>query len=225
MSETQAIQTIDHMVLAGFQKRFQQVFNCPCLFINANDKTRVLQRIFGEGKPITYPYAYFVIQSMGANNESYNAHALARRGVVVNVAADDLLQTVRIVPTNFVVEVTYVTNKFESVEQGSVLAFVRRWLLARRVGYLKFSINYGRLQIGINHTLEESVNIPQRENVTENETSYVTTTSCTMHGYVSEPILGRQGKVTQVRTNQQVQQKVGGQVVSSQYFAFPKQEQ
>jgi hypothetical protein len=151
MSEMQAIQTIDHMVLAGFQQRFQQVFNCPCLFINANDKTRILQKVFGEGQPITYPYAYFVVQSMGANNESYNAHVMARRGLVVNVAANDLLQTVRVVPTNFVIEVSYVTNKFESVEQGSVLAFVRRWLLARRVGYLKFSINYGRLQFGISH--------------------------------------------------------------------------
>lgn len=221
MSETQAIQTIDHMVLAGFQQRFQQVFNCPCLFINANDKTRIIQKVFGEGNPITYPYAYFVIQSMGANNESYNSHGMARRGLVVNVAANDLLQTVRVVPTNFVIEVSYVTNKFESVEQGSVLAFVRRWLLARRVGYLKFSINYGRLQFGINHTLDESVNIPQRENVTESETSYNITASVVTHGYVSEPILGRQGKVTEIRQNTSV--APAGTVVSTQFSEFPKQ--
>lgn len=222
MPKAQVIQSIDHLVLAGFQQRFQQVFGAKCLFINANDKTKVLQRIFGEGEALTYPYAYFVIQSMGANTESYNAHAMARRGMVLGVNADNSLQTVRVLPTNFVVEVSYVTNKFESVEQGSVLAFVRRWLLARRVGYLKFSINYGRLQFGISHTLDESVNIPQRENIAENETSYLTTTSATIHGYISEPILGQQGKVNEVRVNDSLG-GVKGQIISTQTFEFPQQ--
>ncbi len=222
MPEMQAIQSIDHLVFAGFQQRFQQVFGCKkCLIINSNDKTKILERVFGEGKTLEYPYAYFVIQSMGANAETYNTHAMARRGMVVNVDSEGTLQTVRMVPTNFVMEVTYVTNKFESVEQGSVLAFVRRWLLARRVGYLKFSVNYGRLQFGIGNTMDESVTIPQRENITENETSYNVTASITVHGYTSEPVLGRQGKVTQVRQNTAVAN--AGTVVSSQYFEFPQQ--
>jgi hypothetical protein len=226
MSDLQtAIQPIDHMVLAGFQQRFQQVFGCAkCLFINANDKTKIIERIFGQGQPLEYPYAYFVIQSIGANNESYNSHAMSRRGIPVNLTSGSTIQTVRVIPTNFIVEVTYVTNKFESVEQGSVLAFVRRWLLARRIGYLKFSINYGRLQFGINQTMDESVNIPQRENIAENESSYTTVASATIHGYISEPVLGQKGRVTQVRVNSQVGGVTGtGTIISTQYLEFPKQ--
>jgi hypothetical protein len=216
------IQPIDHFVLAAFQERFQQVFGCvKCAFINQNDKTKVLERLFGQGNPLSYPFAYFVIQSVGANNESYNPHYLMRRGWVVDVPDSDQYVTVRVLPTNFELEVTYVTDKFDSVEQGSVLAFARRWLLARRGGYLKSSIGYGQKQFGISVTVPESLNIPQLGNITETETKYEVTTNLTIHGYISEPTVGQKGRVNTINVTGQVS-GVNGTVVSTQFFAFPK---
>lgn len=219
-----SIQPIDSYITTAFQSRFQEVFGCvKCLFINQNDKTKVLQRVFGEGVPLSYPFAYFVIQSISTNVESYNPHYLMRRGVVIDIPSDDMFYTMRILPVNIEVEVVYVTDKFDSVEQGSVMAFTRRWLLARRGGYLKFSLDFGQKQFGIGVTLPDSVNIPSRDNIVENETKYEITTSATIHGYLSEPTLGQKGKVNTFNVQSQVG-GVNGQIVSTQFFAFPQKE-
>jgi hypothetical protein len=217
------IEPIDKFVLAGFAERFQQTFGAvKCAYVNANDKVRILQRVFGEGNQITYPYAYLVIKSQRANDQSYNPGYLSRRGIVININSEDTYQTVRILPVDFEIECTYVTNKFSSVEQGSILSFARRMLMARRNGYLKFSIDYGMKQFGIGVDLEESVSIPSRENITESETSMEITVTATVHGYISEPVLGEKGKInkfnvspfdTAIYPNQQI--------VSTQTFAFP----
>jgi hypothetical protein len=207
-------------VFASFQKRFQQVFNCKCAFINTFDKTKVLERIFGEGEPLTYPYAYFEIQTFGANKDWYSTQRFVRKGLIVNVDSDSTVQKVRVLPANFDINITYVTNKFESVEQGSVTAFARRWLLAYRAGYLKSTINYGRLAFNIGATLSETVQIPSLENIVESETSYKLTTNITLHGYVSEPMLAIGGKVNTIN----VQSGITGtnpRLVSSQVFTFP----
>jgi len=222
-STTEEIQPIDYLVLAGFMDRFQQVFGCAkCAYINANDKTKILNRIFGEGKPLEYPYAYFEIKSIEANDETYNPHYFMRRGMVRTVNSNSTLQTVRLMPTNFEIEITYVTNRFQSVAQGSVLAFSRRWLLARRGGYLKTSVDYGRMQLGIGVTLDKSVVTPSRENITEAETSFPVTTRAIIHGYVSEPVPGSKGLVTQFNVNASIGGVNSSKIISSQFLAFPE---
>lgn len=218
-----SIEPIDSFVLTGFQQRFQQVFGCKCAFINQNDKTKVLDRLFGEGNPLTYPYAWFVIQNISANHESYNSHPLGRRGITMGINSDSTYQTVRVMPTNFEIEVNYVTNKFQSVDQGSVLSFIRRWLLACRFGYLKTTVLYGNLQFGIGMTLNDSVPVPQRENITEAETKYDVVTTAVIHGYTSEPVLGMTGKVNKINLNEGVQEpNISGRVVSTQTFTFDR---
>jgi hypothetical protein len=226
MSQTKIV-PIDELIREGFIRRFQQVFNCKCAFINQNDKTKILERIFGQGEPLTYPYAWFTINTISANNDSYNPHPLGRRGLTLNVASESSINTVRIMPTNFDLEINYVTNKSDSVDQGSVMAFARRWLLARRFGYLKFSINYGNLNVGIQITMDENVPFPQRENITETETKYDVVLHCMIHGYTSEPSLGTQGKVNKINltdgirlNNGQVISLTNGKVVSTQTFKF-----
>lgn len=224
-SQAPTIQPIDYLVLAGFQKQFQQVFGCAkCAFINASDKTKVLERLFGRGKPLEYPYAYFEIKKVGDNNTAYNAHNMMRRGMVLNVDSADTVQTVRIIPTDFDIDITYVTNKFQSVDQGSVMAFARRWLLARRAGYLKTSIDYGRMQFGVGITMDSGVSTPSLSNITDSETSFPISVSATIHGYTSEPVLGQQGKVNTFNVNGDIG-GVNGKVVSTQFFAFPQNSQ
>ncbi len=227
--ESTKVLPIDDYVLEGFNQRFQQVFDCSqCLFTNEHEKTKIIQRIFGEGQPLEYPYAYFSMTAISANTESYNAHSLMRRGIVMNVNSEDTVQTVRIIPTNFELELHYITNKFDSVDQGSVRAFARRWLLARRAGYLKFNIKYGRLSFGINLTLPDSVSIPSRDNIVEGTTDYDVSVNVTIHGYTSEPILGSYGKTNKINANTSIGGAIDPKtktnvpiIVSQQTFKFP----
>lgn len=212
-----AIQPIENFVFEGLSKRMSQVFGCRCIHTNANDKTKTLARVF-EGKPVVYPYMFLVMQSLSQNTESYTTNKMARQGVSLQ-SSEGQSNTVRMIPANFEFEVEYVTNKFQSLEQGSVLAFSRRWLFARRCGYLKFNIKYGRLALWISSTLGDSVTIPQLENKVETETSYKSTVNLTVHGYISEPELGTQGVVQDVRVNE-VLVGADGAVPGSQFFAF-----
>jgi hypothetical protein len=223
---TTEIQPLDYFVLAGFQQRFQQTFGgVKCAYVNANDKARIIQRVFGEGETLTYPYAYLVVKRQGINEHSYNPGYLSRRGIVVNISDKNTYQTVRILPVDFDIECTYVTNEFRSVGQGSALAFVRRWLMARRNGYLKFSVDYGTNQFGIGVDMDENIPIPIRENITEAETSLEIVCNCVIHGYISEPILGEKGRVNQFNVNS-FDTKIypNQQIVSTQTFTFPDRE-
>lgn len=223
MSDTQnVIQPIDHYIFAGFAQRFQQVFECKCAFINANDKTRILERLFGQGQPLQYPYAYFVVQSISANHDSYNPHRWVRRGLEINVNTQGTVQTARIIPVNFEIEVTYVTNQFDSAIPGSVLSYARRWFLARRAGYLKTSINYGRVQLSINTLLDENLPIPQRENIVEQETKFDIVGRITLNGYMNDYTLGSKGVVNKVVITETVGGSTApqGQVISSKFVSF-----
>lgn len=214
------LQPIDTFIFEAFTKRFQQVFDAKaCAFVNQNDKTEVLQRLQG-GKELNYPYAWFEHDTFAASTDTYSSNYLARRGLDI-VVDGDTLHRARILPTTFEVTVNFVTNKFTSVEQGSVLAFSRRWLWARRGGFMKFKVNYGRVQFNINTVLSESVTIPKRENVTETEADYTVTTSATIHGFISEPVTGEIGKISHLEVVEQIG-SVSPNVAGSQFFPFPK---
>lgn len=220
------IKPIDEFVLAGLQQRVQQTFGAvKCAYVNSNDKVRIINRVFGEGNQLTYPYAYLVIKDIRSNTQTYNSGYFSRRGLVINVSSEDTYQTVRVLPADFIIELTYVTNKFHAVEQGSILSFARRLLMARRNGYLKFSIDYGMKNFGIGVDIDDNVSIPSRENITENETSMEITVPITVHGYISEPVLGEKGKIGKFNVNE-FDTKIypNQQIVSSQTFTFPNKK-
>jgi hypothetical protein len=210
------IRPIEDYVFEGLSQRVQQVFNCICLHTSFNDKTKVLSRVF-QGKPIEYPYIFMTTTSISHNPESYTTNIMARRGLVTTI--NDTAQTVRIMPANFEIELEYITNKFQGLEQGSVIAFARRWLFARRCGYLRFNIRYGRLDLWISPALNESVAIPQLDNKVETETAYKTTVTMTVHGYISEPTLGSQGVISEILING-VPMNPDGSVPGAQFFPF-----
>jgi hypothetical protein len=98
-------------------------------------------------------------------------------------------------------------------------------LMARRNGYLKFSVDYGSKQFGVGVEMDESVTIPSRENITENETSMEITVTATVHGYISEPVLGEKGKIGKFNVNPfDTSTYLNQQIVSTQTFAFPDRE-
>lgn len=192
------IQPIDDFVFAGFQQRLQQQFDCETLYVTASDKTRVAQRL-RDGKPLEYPYITVFPQSIDQDNESYSSNFMGKTGLVA-IIDDNTKQAhkVRLIPTVFEFEVIYTTNAFKGSDKNNVLFFIRRWLLARRNGWLSFTINYGRLRASIQAVGASNVPFTQRENSTDTTTEYQVVTSATVHGYVSEPELGTVGIVNTV---------------------------
>lgn len=223
------IPPVDTLVTKGFNERFQQVFDCSrCAFVQANDKTKILERLFGQGKPLTFPYAYFVIRRISYGTDTWNPHQWARRGIIFAPPESGSIRAARMVPADFEIEVTYVTDKFDSVtDQGSVRSFVRRWMLAHRAGYLKFNIQYGRLMFRVGATLAKDITIPERENVTDNEIKLEINTSVTLHAYVSDPAVVERGFVEEFLVTEQIGGSTVGseqRVISTQVFQFPKKE-
>jgi len=191
------LQPIDDFVKAGFQERMQQQFKRPMIYVTSPDKSRTVEHML-DGKRLEYPYLTALMQ-LSPNTESYNPNFISRKGLVALVDADGLTaHRVRILPTNFDVEITYYTNKFSGPEDDNVSFFIRRWLFARRNGSLSFTINYGRLKSGIQVTASDQVPFTPRDAPTEGISEYQVTTSATIHGYISEPVLGTVGIVNTV---------------------------
>lgn len=190
------IQPIETFVFDGLVKRFSEVFQCKTVITTTQDKTRTLKRMF-EGREVEYPYAFLTMGTMARNNESYVNRMMARRGLRV-MATDTQSKQARLIPTNFNFEIEYHTNKFNGIEATTVTGFARRWLFARDCGYLKFNIQYGHLETRIGLSLDETVNTPPLENKVDTEAVYKVTSSLVVHGYVSEPILGSKGIISEI---------------------------
>jgi len=214
------LQPVDDFIFEGWNKRFQQVFGCKmCAFIQDNDETKVLNRLF-DGKDIEYPYAWFKIDTTSNTPETFSTNYMARRGFDIAVRDDKLLRA-KFVPTTFDITVTYITNQFDGVYPGSVRSFLRRWPMARRSGFMKFKVNYGRVQFGINVELGDSVQVPAGENKTEQEAVYKITTNASIRGYVSEPEIQEIGKINHLDVVSQIT-GVNANVAGSQFFPFPE---
>ena len=212
------LQPIDNFVREGFAKQITSQFRCPAIFVSSPDKTRNLQTLLGNKIP-EYPYIFLAVQSMAPNQDSYLNLSLLRQGIPVRINTDNnQAQLVRLVPTNFEIEVTYVTNKY-SGDLESVEGYARRWLFARRNGSLQFNINYGMSQLSISYLLGDSVPIQPRDNPTDAESVYQVVTTATVHGYVSEPELGTRGIINQIQLTD-THPPVEGSVSGTQFFPF-----
>ena len=155
---------------------------------------------------------------MAPNLDSYLNLSLLRQGIPVRINTDNnQAQLVRLVPTNFEIEVTYITNKY-SGDLDSVEGYVRRWLFARRNGSLQFNINYGMSQLSISYLLGDSVPIQPRDSPTDAESVYQVITTATVHGYVSEPELGTRGIINQIQLTDT--HPTAGSVSGAQFFPF-----
>lgn len=192
----------ESLIMQGLVERFQQVFNCVCAFGNTFDRIKVLEKLL-EGKKVKYPYAFLNMQSLSQNTDSYATNVMARSGVEAYVMdSENAMYKVRLIPASFEIEVVFTSNEFFGNSQRSIMEFTRRWLFARRNGYLNFNVNYGsNLALRISNTLSESISMPTMENKTERQSDYDLTTSLVIHGYVSEPKLSQVGIVTDFQVN------------------------
>ncbi|QRE00275.1 hypothetical protein [Burkholderia phage BCSR5] len=217
-----AILPLEEFVLNGFASKFQQTFSCPMVVTNEHEKRKTLERLFG-GKPIEYPYAFAAIESTDSAQYGYNAHYFVRRGIETVISEDGKsVATVRCMPLNFEMALEFHTNAFmgQLGDTNSVMTFIRRWNMAARAGYLKYTVNYGRLSFGINVTPSPSTTIPQKENISETENVYIVQANCTIHGWVSEPIMGNKGIIQEVTEELAIQQHLDAVGPNAEFYKF-----
>lgn len=192
------IKPIDDFVRQGFAEKMQQQFRAQTIYTTSPDALAQLKAQLGNQQP-QYPYIFLYIQSVSPNTDSYATHRLARFGVPVQINEDGKqTQNARVLPVNFEIEVTYVTNRYDGINPEAVNSFVRRWLFTRRNGSLNFTVDYGLHKFQVSYTATDSLQIPKRENPAEQESVYQVVANITVHGYVSEPTLTSRGRITQV---------------------------
>jgi len=195
---SEALQPLEEYMLKGVAEYFSKRFQCMVAYGNSIDRIRTIEKLLA-GKSVRYPYAYLSLTSLAHDTTSFHTQTLARRGVPVVIHSDgQQFYRVRILPALFEFEVAYVTNSLMGTRQRSALEFQRRWLFVRRQGGLKFNVKYGDLNLRVGLEMNESVPTPTMENKTETTAEYECQATLTLHGFISEPILGSTGIVNQV---------------------------
>ncbi|QDH83598.1 hypothetical protein [Achromobacter phage Motura] len=193
-----ALQPLEEYMLEGVAQYFAKRFQCMVAYGNSVDRIRTIEKLLA-GKSVVYPYAYLSLTSIGHDAQSFHTQTLARSGVPVVIQSDgNQFYRVRLMPALFEFEVAYVTNQMMGTNQRSVLEFQRRWLFVRRQGGLKFSVKYGDLNLRVGLEMSESVPTPTMENKTESTAEYECTSTFTLRGFISEPVLGETGIVKEV---------------------------
>jgi hypothetical protein len=191
------IDPVDKYVRAGFEQRMQSQFRAPSIWISNPDALANLKTMFGNKQP-EYPYMFMYETSSGPNTESYTTNRLARHGIPVTMSNDGKqFQTVKVIPWNFEVEVTYVAAKAEG-NTDSTDFFKRRWAFTRRNGALNFGIDYGLSKLTVTSTLADSLTMPKRENPADQESVYQIVANITIHGWISEALLMTRGRINQI---------------------------
>jgi hypothetical protein len=209
------LQPLEDFVFEGFSSRFQQVFGCVFVITNEYEKRRTVDRLNG-GEQLAYPYAFGKITGTDSTMNSYNPNYFVRRGIETVISHNgEQAYTVRCMPMAFELEIEYHTNSF--LGPNSVLHFIKRWNMAARAGYLKFTINYGRLALRVGVTMGPTTSIPEKENIAEQENVYKMISNCTVHGWVSEQMTGSKGIVRRLDSTLVVQ----GSLTSAQALNLP----
>lgn len=193
------IQPIENFIFDGVVKRLQQVFGCYVQYCNAPNTLLEMQKI---RKRMSFPFMLFSLSGMSAMDDYYHTNYLARKGLVIGHSTENVLQKVKVLPCKFDFNCNYYTDA--NAGTNSVLFFMKRWLFARRLGYLKFTVNYGKSSYGCHVELDESLTQPDKEVETDTWSFYKTECRFSVVGYISEPQVLTDGVVTTVRTELKV---------------------
>lgn len=192
------IDPVEKFIRAGLSKKMTEQFRAPAIFVTSKDMVANLKAHLGNKQP-TYPYLFLFISSVSADTDSYVTHRMARFGIPVLVNDDNKqLSMVKLAPTRFEIEATFVTNKYEGLDVDSVDGIVRRWMFCRRNGDLNFKINYGLSDLAISFQMNDSLTIPQRESPADAEPTYQIVANLTLKGYVSEPAVQTRGRINEI---------------------------
>lgn len=215
------IQPVDALIRGGFAQKMTEQFRSPTIWTTSPDKLAALKAMLKNEQP-QYPYMFLVEQSISPNHDSYASHRLARYGVPV-LYSDDKREVyyARLIPQNFEIEVTFITDRFDG-DLASVDGFARRWQFALRNGFLHYRLNYGLTAMDITVMLNDTLSIPSRDNPAESESIYQVVANATIKGYISEADLGVRQRVLEVEADARVASSLQqAQEGATQFFPFP----
>lgn len=85
---------------------------------------------------------------------------------------------------------------------------MKRWLFARRLGYMKFTVNYGSNSYGCTVELDESVSQPEKDAQPDSYSFFKVDTRFSVLGFISEEQVQTEGVITTVRTELKVDNSV-----------------
>lgn len=214
------VMPVENIINTGLLQRFGHVFGCRAIFVSSNDKTRQLKKTF-EGGQVEYPYAFLQHPTIVPDETNYSSHMTTRVGLPVIINRENE-QRVRLLPATFEYECEFICSSYEAGDKAkasdSVLQFTKRWYFARRMGQLKFNIEYGALNIRIGCEMS-NLQTPLRGNATEEETEYKTTGSITVKGYLSEPLLKNVGVVQELEAEGLIF-SADGSLPGAQFMSF-----
>lgn len=198
--EQQKIIPIENFIFEGIVKRLQQTFGCYTQYCNAPSTLIEMQKI--RARKINFPYLLFNLTGMNSLDEFYNSNYLSRSGVVVADKSANTISKVKLLPCKFDFNCNYYTNT--NAGDNSALFFMKRWLFARRLGYLKFTIKYGDNTYGCHVELDESVSLPERDPEPEGPNWFKLDCRFSVVGFISEAEVLSEGRVTTIKTELKV---------------------
>lgn len=194
------LEPLESLIKKGLQRKIQNLTEAKTIWTSSSDKTLALQQLFGSPGSTTnditveYPYIFLTVNSVTeAENRLHNRMA-AMRGMP-SVIVDDQKRcfNVRFLAVDTSVSFQYVSNSFKQVERMAAM-----WLFARKNGWFKFDVQYGRSHFGIGVDLDPNVNLPLREADPEDSPEYLLEASLTLQGFLSFPTLIEQQVANQL---------------------------
>ena len=199
------VDPVEKFIFAGLQERALEVFEAKSIWATSTDKTKLLQKLFGNTAAgaaetkVTYPYMVFILSTVTQAENRGSIKVMNLHGLHSAIKTDDDMKRVfrtKLSPTDFMVNVEYVTNNFQDV-----LRYTNTWMFARISGFLKFNVQYGDATFSIGTDLESSLTIPQRDSDLNNVQEYVVTSNLTLQGFMSFAVLQEQQVVDKVQVN------------------------
>lgn len=181
------LEPLESLVLKGVQQKFQTLTGAKTAWVSSSDKTLTLQQLFGHpgsttnDLTLTYPYAFLTITSVSESETRLHNRTSSMRGYPAVITDDQKrAYNVKFLAIDTLVNVQFVTNSYKQV-----LRFANTWMFARRDGWLKFDVAYGRTHFGIGVEMENNLSMPLREADPEDVSEYVVEGSFTVQGFMS----------------------------------------
>jgi hypothetical protein len=215
MSSQVKIEPIEEAVFSGLRRKIARVFGIRAVFLNSTDEVQAIQKLTEKG--IQYPYMFLSLSSMAETKDTYRAIPLLRRGIDTILTNDEKqVFKVTVLPTDFVMEVTYKDQNFVRLRN-----FAKLWLMAGRGGYLKYSVRYGTT-FDIHLVLSDDLSIPKREANPQDVQEYTLIANLTIRGYVSSSHLRDQQVANEVQVDAYLQEL--GKQENTQFMSFNRKQ-
>jgi hypothetical protein len=173
---------VETLILEGVLQRVQRVTGVPAFWDESADGVQVMKRT---GTPLRYPYISLNHAATSEGDRSVSSHPASHRGRPVLVSDDGKRAfKVMFLPANLHVDFIYFGDS--STHRRHI---AHGLLLARRNGWLKFSVPYGASSFEINPEIPTSIDLPPGTSDQDGPKIFKLEFRLDVRGFVSYPEL------------------------------------